>query len=467
MTERKETYDLNAENYTETELVSLVKYKGDINDATSSDISSHINKMIVSASNKKDGDTLIKFLQSANTKLLSYIDKRTPVQLAPTNYDVLQSMNQLQEDVHHTTTQKVARVSNTYDYKFPTGVINPIERRTITKIISIDSVFRQGYDTSSPSDFTWVMPHTQQKVVSLKLVSLELPVMWYTISSKNNLNTFVIKTYNVCTHTDINGNKVYEDKEHLIEVPPGNYMAGDFSVAMTNYMLNKGEGLQYIVCDVSSTTTKTIFRARDVTDGGEPIYDLDSPIYSPDFYFEIDFGSNIVNNCSVTKDEYYDSSKTPNPTRHENYNVGSFLGFTRRYYKVERSSTYINYTYTSSSAVTYECYLESESSYGNGRINYIYVSVDDFNKNYITDSVIASTKTYALGDSIMGRVAVNESFSTVMLNTASDKIFKQRDYMGPVNISKFRIRLLDKYGRTLDINNNDVSLALEATVLYG
>ena len=135
--------------------------------------------MIVSATNKKDGDTLIKFLQSANTKLLSYIDKRRPVQLAPTNYDVIQSMNQLQEDVHHTTTQKVARVSNTYDYKFPTGVINPIERRIITKIISIDSVFRQGYDTSSPSDFTWIMPHTQQKVVSLKLVSLELPVMWY------------------------------------------------------------------------------------------------------------------------------------------------------------------------------------------------------------------------------------------------------------------------------------------------
>ena len=118
--------------------------------------------------------------------------------------------------------------------------------------------------------------------------------MVYTISSKNNLNTFVIKTYNVCIHTDIHGNKVFKDKEHLIEVPPGNYMAGDFSVAMTNYMLNKGEGLQYIVCDVSSTTTKTIFfRARDVTDGGEPIYDLDSPIYSPDFYFEIDFGSNM------------------------------------------------------------------------------------------------------------------------------------------------------------------------------
>jgi hypothetical protein len=467
MSEKPETYDLNAENYSERELVTVVKYKGDLNTVSAGDMSSHINKMIVSASKKKDSDTLIKFLQSANNKLLSYIEKREPVQLPPMNYDVIQSKNHLQEDVHQTTSDKVANVSNTYNYKFPTGVINPIERRTITKIISIDSVFRQGYDTSSSSDFTWVMPHTQQKVVSLKLVSLELPVMWYTISDKNNSNKFVIKTVNVCTHTDINGNKVFEDKEHLIEVPPGNYMAGDFSVAMTNYLSNKQEGLQYIVCDVSSTTTKTIFRAREVTDGGESIYDVDSPVYSPDFYFEIDFGSNIVNKCNVVNSGSYDMSSSPNPTRHENYNVGSFLGFTRRYYKVERSSTQINYTYTSSSAVTYECYLESESSYGNGRVNYIYVSIDDFNKNYITDSVIASTKTYALGDSIMGRVAVNESFSTVMLNTASDKIFKQRDYMGPVNISKFRIRFLDKYGRALDMNNNDVSLALEATILYG
>jgi len=467
MTEKKEDYDLNADNYSEKELTAVVKYKGDINTATASDISSHINKMIVSAAKKKDGDVLVNFLQSANTKLLSYIDARSPVQLPPTNYEVIQSRNQLQEDIHHTTSDKVARVSNTYDYKFPTGVINPIERRTVTKLISIDSVFRQGYETSSPSDFTWVMPHTQQKVVSLKLVSLELPVMWYTISDKNNSNTFIVRTYNVCVNTDTGGNKVFENNEHFIEVPPGNYMAGDFGVAMTNYFSNKGNGLEYIVCEVSSITTKTIFRARETTDGGDAIYDVDSPIYSPDFYFEIDFGASIISKCKIAGESAFDVSTTPNPTRHENYNVGSFLGFTKRYYKVERSSIYVDYTFNSSSAITYECYLDSESSYGNGRVNYIYVSIDDFNKNYITDSVIASTKTYSLGDSIMGRVAVNESFSTVMLNTASDKIFKQRDYMGPVNISKFRIRLLDKYGRILDINNNDVSLALEATLLYG
>lgn len=460
-------YDLDVNNYTEGELIKVIKYPGDILAATPQLISSHINKMIVGAVKKDKGDELVNFLQDVNARLLNYIDARPPVQVPPMNYEVIQSMNNIQEDVHHTTMPKVAKVTNTYDYKFPAGVINPIERRTLTKVISIDSVFRQNYDTTGPSDFIWEMPCTANKVVSLKLVSLELPVMWYTISDKNNSNTFIVKTYNVCTHTDTDDNKVYEDREHLIEIPPGNYMAGDFAMALTNYFFNKGNGLQYMVCAVSSTTTKTIIRAREVTDGGASIYDVDSPNYSQDFYFEIDFGANIVGNCNILRGVGEDASSNPNPTRHENYNVGSFLGFTRRHYTVRRTDTYIDYIYTASTPVTYECYLASESSYGNGRINYVYVSVDDFNKNYIADSVVASTKTYALGDSIMGRVAVNESFSTVMLNTASDRIFKQRDYMGPVNISKFRIRILDKYGRVLDINNNDVSLALEATILYG
>ena len=53
-----------------------------------------------------------------------------------------------------------------------------------------------------------------------------------------------------------------------------------------------------------------------------------------------------------------------------------------------------------------------------------------------------------------------------MLHTASDKIFKQRDYLGPVNLNKFRIKLLDKYGNVLDLNNNDFSMSIEMTQLY-
>ena len=55
----------------------------------------------------------------------------------------------------------------------------------------------------------------------------------------------------MCVNTDTGG-KRFKNNEHFIEVPPGNYMAGDFGVAMTNYFSNKGNGLEYIVCKVSS-----------------------------------------------------------------------------------------------------------------------------------------------------------------------------------------------------------------------
>jgi len=116
--------------------------------------------------------------------------------------------------------------------------------------------------------------------------------------------------------------------------------------------------------------------------------------------------------------------------------------------------------------ITYEAVLQSESSYGNGHMHYIFVSVDDFNKNFITDSIVASTGDNYIGGNILGRISINESFHSVMLHNASDKIFKQRDYLGPVSLNKLRIKLLNKYGDVLDLNNNDFSMSLEITQLY-
>ena len=52
------------------------------------------------------------------------------------------------------------------------------------------------------------------------------------------------------------------------------------------------------------------------------------------------------------------------------------------------------------------------------------------------------------------------------MDNGSDLIFKQRDYFGPVTIEKLRIRLLDHFGKVLDLNNNDYSFALEFKQLY-
>jgi hypothetical protein len=456
----KNTYELDVENYSEDELFKIIKYTGDINTITSSELTSHITRMINNSKYKYDDqdtiNTLIGFLNSVNDKLLSYITIRQAVQFKPSNYDIIQSQNQLQGGNNSVTTEKIIPVLNVHEYKYPTGVINPIERRMITKIISIDSEFREDYSTSMSSNFIWSLPTTEHKVVSIKLVSLELPVMWHSISELNKSNTFIIKTYNIVG---------LPDTVHTIVLPSGNYMASDFAVALTNYMYNKGNGLQYLICQINPITTKTMIRTRENIDGGENIYDVTESYYSPDFYYIIDFGDSIITSCGVEKDntiKYY----TNNESKHRQYSLGTFLGFTKRHYEVHRSDTYVDYVYNGNNIITYEAVLQSESSYGNSHMHYIFISIDDFNRNFITESIIATTGSNSLGDNILGRVSITESFNSILLHTASDKIFKQRDYLGPVNLNKFRIKILDKYGNVVDLNNNNVSMSLEITELY-
>ena len=56
-------------------------------------------------------------------------------------------------------------------------------------------------------------------------------------------------------------------------------------------------------------------------------------------------------------------------------------------------------------------------------------------------------------------------FSTYIDNN-NDFIFKKREYFGPVNIKKIRIKLIDKYGKLLVLENVNYSLALKFTQLY-
>ena len=48
----------------------------------------------------------------------------------------------------------------------------------------------------------------------------------------------------------------------------------------------------------------------------------------------------------------------------------------------------------------------------------------------------------------------------------SENHTKSRKYHGPVDINKIHIKLIDQYGRLVDLNNMDYSFSLEITQLY-
>jgi hypothetical protein len=115
--------------------------------------------------------------------------------------------------------------------------------------------------------------------------------------------------------------------------------------------------------------------------------------------------------------------------------------------------------------VNFKGYLSSEGAFGNGIDNFVFISVDDFNKSF-KNSIISSDGNSYIGDNVLGRITVTSGTNTVLMDNTSDKIFKQRDFFGPVKIKKIHIKLLNKFGNIINLHHNDYSIALEFTQLY-
>ena len=66
---------------------------------------------------------------------------------------------------------------------------------------------------------------------------------------------------------------------------------------------------------------------------------------------------------------------------------------------------------------------------------------------------------------ILARIVTkNENFDYTILDTSDDND-KQRDYTGPANIEKLHIKLLDKWGNLVNLNNCNYSFILEFTTI--
>jgi hypothetical protein len=71
--------------------------------------------------------------------------------------------------------------------------LNPVERKTIFKMISIDSQFREDPGNTSATNFTMNLSESIENVISMKLYSVQIPYTWYTINETFGSNFFYIK----------------------------------------------------------------------------------------------------------------------------------------------------------------------------------------------------------------------------------------------------------------------------------
>jgi hypothetical protein len=330
---------------------------------------------------------------------------------------------------------------------YPTEMICGKERRIITRHICVDSLFRKNYSSTLSSDFAFVLPQPINNVLSMEVTAMEFPNSWYTFSKEYYSNTFTITIYNAKDPSDLNGTIYDEEITHTIEIPEGNYQSDTLRDSINNIFTNTRNGLEYIYFDINEVNARCVFRTKTADDDDKGIFlDLDNPV---DFSFKIDF----------TVPEY--------PNRPLYKNAGWMLGFRNSSYTVSASlsATVIN-TDTEYEVQTFRWFLESESSYGSGVHNYIFLDLDDFNKNFNTNSFIINSNESVLGNNTIGRISVTSGMNTTVTNSANDFVFKKREYFGPVKLERMRIKLVNKLGEPIELNRNDFSFVLEIKELY-
>ncbi len=85
--------------------------------------------------------------------------------------------------------------------------------------------------------------------------------------------------------------------------------------------------------------------------------------------------------------------------------------------------------------------------------------IDDYNNNVINGFYSAFTNSI-MNKNVLARITLTAATFQEMSQNNLLTTTLPRQYMGPVNLERMTIQLIDEYGRILDLNNMDYSFNL-------
>lgn len=127
-----------------------------------------------------------------------------------------------------------------------------------------------------------------------------------------------------------------------------------------------------------------------------------------------------------------------------------------RMFEPEDISFCYNITQDSTSNVTH---FGGESMYDPLGNRYFLLSINDYQNHHNRNLISPMQKDTLTDGNILAKV-----YGACGGDCCYDN--EERIYFGPTNISRLNIRLLDEFGRVVDLNNGDYSFTLEVEILY-
>jgi len=409
----------------------------------------------------------------------------------------------------------------------PPGWLNPINVRTVMHGLNIDTRFRDNYYDTNASDFAFNLPDTQKKVSNMRIATLDIPMTYYSVDRTRGDSTMLIfptptdgtnRWYTSLEASHVNsyfgfndtvsyfgvwqGEGKYSkittlppppptlggtyDAGWLLILPNGNYEmawqsqseAQDITRAMNSAIAmaqpcihDRGSGKTYILLDSSGNPYianglggKLVYSVDRTS--GRSIFALPKPAVSTSDGTTSDGTTSDPSIAGFQLVFPVDHSGNYDPSTNIQLHLGWHLGFRAGIYDC-------NYDNDSDS--------DSDSHSGTSVFSegicmvcgprYMYISIDDGNHNSGSNFTAVFAES-TLGEHIMTRINLASSMDSAgVFKCASDvglsnQLNRTREFFGPVDISRLKIRLLDEYGRVINLNHMDWSMSLVFEKLY-
>lgn len=413
--------------------------------------------------------------------------------------DRKQQVNIFEQDGKFVMNKNQLGVNNTYNLPVAQGQLNPTLKNTTSRIINIDSNYRDNIipytadpdGPSSPTNFTLDLSDPIFNALSINLTSYNIPNTMYLIDSYQGNNCFFVDS-------------------SMVEISSGNYSVSELINEINTHSIFVAKQL-----DISNNpnTGKTTITNNDIANSHIITF------YDP---------SGILV-CDTTSGNSRTTSKFNN-------NLGWILGFRGNINIPPSDSLYGQLVYTlDASGNPPNDKIISESIIDTYGSKYLLLVLDDFNQNHLNKGLVGITPTqknaeipsywnadlrtsgainctvpansskktasytqnaprrltqaqlYTLNQTTQARAKTNKTFLTSPTTTDvlaliplrkhriafGDPIIDdfnlddaERVYFGPVDLERMRVRLVDDKGNTVNLNGSNWSFTLTATSLY-
>ena len=368
---------------------------------------------------------LILFLEEGKTQLLTQLtiqDSKIKTSIPPTYSPPVPHTYPVPPAIIPRREQDIiARPRREFQYQqsneFFEGKLNPIDTRILKQALSIDT--RLYTQSKSNSEYILSLPNKITKVVSLECVSFEITSQsLFNISASLGNNKIIMTIHTdaeIMNESDTSNQPNQKAYVHTYIVPDRHYTV-DALLDTLNAISKTLDDTPFVLLEWK----------QDPLESGKSIVGLN----------ENEFRQYTETITHMTMSLYETKVESQNTFT----SLGYLLGFTENVYKNKTS------------------YLSNIPANIHAALPYFYLSIEDY-QNRSNISFPPAFSQMSMSSSQLARISLNHQTNKVSM------VSIPRKYFGPIDITRLQIRLMDPYGKNVNIHTN-FSFCLSFDTLY-